>query len=194
VRRTAPALLGALGALAAIVGTSSVLADDGKRPNVRVGMFSGGRCGKLADSLPTLVARSGLRPGDAVADVVVCVANGGETGQLSLAVSELVDVDLACSDGEASVDTSCGGNRLGELSPSLVQQAVTGSCASLAVDGAPERTLATLALTPLLVRERLRRNDTICIRLRLLYRAPNTAAFASQSDRTTWRYVFLLST
>jgi hypothetical protein len=190
VRRAAAALLAGL---IAVGMASAVLARDEKRPDVRVALMAGGRCGKPADSLPVLVTARNIRPGDVAGDVVVCVSSTGDAARLSLAVTELVDLDPGCSDGEAAVDTSCGGGRRGELSPSLVQQVAVGACPEQGIDGALERRLAALTSNPLVLRDRVRRTELLCVRLRLIYRPADADTAVSQSDRTTWRYTFALT-
>jgi hypothetical protein len=190
VRRAAAALLAGL---IAVGVASTVLAGDEPRPDVRVAQLSGGRCGKPADSLPILITARGIRPGDVAGDVVACVSSTGDAGRLSLAATELADLDPACSAGEDAVDPSCGGDRPGELSASLVQQVAVDACPAQGIDGALERHLPALAASPLVLRDRLRRNELLCVRLRLLYRASGFAAIGSQSDRTAWRYTFVLT-
>lgn len=190
MRRAAAALLAGV---IAIVASSAVLAGDDPRPDVQVARLDGGRCGKLADSLPVLITAQGIRPGDVAGDVVVCVSSTGDAGRLTLAATELVDVDPECSEGEAAVDSSCGGSRRGELSPSLLQQVAVDACPAQGIDGALERRLPALTASGLVLRERLRRNELVCVRLRLVYRPSDSEAVVSQSDRTLWRYSFSLT-
>jgi hypothetical protein len=185
-------------AAVALSGVAAVRADDDDNEvDVKVAKLTSGRCGKLADSLPVLISRTGARPGEVAGDVTVCVANTGEdTGPLSLRVLELVDVDAACTGAEATRDTTCGGGKRGELSPALLQQVGLGACPSVpsATNPALDRRLPTLQAGSLLLVDRLRRNQVVCVRLRLRYEPPDlNASIASQSDRTTWRYAFTLT-
>lgn len=125
------------------------------------------------------------------------MVGGGDDGRLlSLSVSELVDIDSRCTNGEPAGDATCGGDQAGELSASLVQQVGLGPCPA----GPPvvrpvlQRGLPALRERPLVLQERLRRGEVVCVRLRLLYENTDFAAgIVSQSDRTTWRYVFGLT-
>jgi hypothetical protein len=190
---TALATVVALGAVAAVAADD----DDDNGADVKVAKLSNGRCGKLADSLPVLVSRSGVRPGEVVGDVTVCVANSGEdAAQLSLRVSELIDVDRACTGAESTRDTTCGANQRGELSPALLQQVGLGACPSVpsASNPALDRRLPALQASSLVLADRLRRKEVVCVRLRLRFEPPDSdAAIGSQSDRTTWRYGFTLN-
>ena len=182
-----------LAGLIAVALASTVPARDEKGPDVKVALLVDGRCGKPADSLPILITARGIRPGDVAGDVLVCVTSAGDAGRLRLAATEVVDLDPACSQGEAAVDASCGGGARGELSPSLVQQVAVRDCPANGIAGALERGLPALASSPLVLRDRISGRDLLCVRLRLLYRASASDAVVSQSDRTTWRYSFSLT-
>ncbi len=193
-------LVAVLAAALSLGAVSAVRADDDDddgRADVKVARLADGKCGKLADSLPVLVSLAGARPGEVVGDVTVCVANsGGSAARLTLRVLELVDLDPACTGAESTRDSSCGGGRRGELSPSLLQQVGLGQCPSVppAIDPALERRLPALQAGTLLLVERLRRSQVVCVRLRLRYEpAGSEASITSQSDRTTWRYAFTLT-
>lgn len=177
-------------------GVSTVAAHDDDRDDVevRVAKLVNGRCGQLSGSLPALISRTGVRPGEVAGDVTVCVENhGNETARLSLRVTELVDVDPACTGAESTRDSNCGGGKRGELGPSLLQQVGLGSCPSVPSDTnrTLDRRLPALQSSSLTLVDRLRRKEFVCVRLRLRYEPPDAnAAIASQTDRTTWRYVF----
>ena len=186
-------------AAVALTGISAVRADDDDDDgtDVKVAKLANGRCGKLADSLPVLISRTGVRPGEVVGDVTVCVANSGEeAGLLSLRALELVDVDRSCTGAESTRDTTCGGSRRGELSPTLLQQVGLGACPSVpsATNPTLDRRLPGLQGSSLVLIDRLARKQVACIRLRLKYEPPDEGAgVVSQSDRATWRYAFSLS-
>lgn len=195
---------GVIAVLAAAVSLGAVSAvgaheddDDDDEVNVKVAMLTNSRCGKLANSLPVLISRTGAQPGETVGDVTVCVANAGEDAALlSLRVLELADIDPACTGAEPTRDPTCGGSTRGELSPSLLQQVGLGACPSVppATNPALDRPLPTLQASPLVLVERLRHKQVVCVRLRLRYEPPDSdAAIASQSDRTTWRYAFTVT-
>jgi hypothetical protein len=169
--------------------------DDHDDVEVGVSLLANGRCGHLEGSLPTLVTRNGLAPGEVAGDVTVCVANtGDEDAVLTLGATELVELDPRCTGTESVADQTCGQGKRGELGPSLLQQVAIGSCP--AVLGTPllDRRLTALAAGPLVLSNRLRANQLVCVRLRLRYEPPDAAAaVASQSDRTFWRYAFTVA-
>jgi hypothetical protein len=191
-------VIAVLAAAASLGVVSTVGADDDRdEPDVKVAKLTDGRCGKHADSLPVLISRTGARPGEVVGDVTVCVANSGDDAALlSLRVLELVDVDPACTGAEPTRDTTCGGGKRGELGPTLLQQVGLGACPSIppATDPTLDRRLPALQASPLVLLDRLRRGQLVCVRLRLRYEPPDSgASIASQSDRTTWRYAFTVT-
>jgi hypothetical protein len=190
-------VIAALVAAVALSGVAAVRADDDDETDVKVAKLANGRCGKLADSLPVLISRTGVRPGEVAGDVTVCVANSGEeAGLLSLRALELVDVDRSCTGAESTRDTTCGGSRRGELSPTLLQQVGLGACPSVPPTTNPtlDRRLPALHASSLTLVDRLGRNQLVCVRLRLRYEPPDIdASIASQSDRATWRYAFSLT-
>lgn len=185
------ALVVALGAVAAVAAHG-----DRDDADIKVAKLLNGRCGKLADSLPVLISSTGAKPGEAVSDVTVCVANSGDgAALLSLHVLELVDTDPACTGTESTLDTTCGGTQRGELSPTLLQQVGVGKCQSVlpATNPAFDRRLAPAPASSLILVGRLARKEVVCVRLRLRYEPPDSdAGIASQSDRATWRYAFNL--
>jgi hypothetical protein len=187
----------ALLALLTLGAVSTVAAHgDDNEPEVKVSMLANGRCGHLEGSLPALITRNGIRPGDVAGDVTVCVANTGDgDATLSLGVTELVELDPRCTDSEATRDASCGGGRRGELGPSLLQQVGIGGCPSTPeASPALERRLTALQAGSLGLRDRLGEQELVCVRLRLRYEPTDTAAaVASQSDRTFWRYALTVT-
>jgi hypothetical protein len=178
------------------VSTVGAHDDDDDDVEVRVAKVSNGKCGKLTDSLPVLISRTGIRPGEVAGDVTVCVENhGDETALLTLRVLELAEVDPACTGAEPTRDSSCGGGKRGELGSSLLQQVGLGTCPSVpsATNPALDRRLPNLQTSSLVLVDRLRRKQIVCVRLRLRYEPPSSdASIASQSDRVTWRYGFTL--
>lgn len=187
------ALLALVAAFALGVASSVGAHDDDDRDvEVKVSKVVNGRCGDLEDSLPALVASTGLAAGDVAGDVTVCVANTGEEDVLlTLRATDLVELDSRCTGEEATVDATCGWARRGELGPALLQELGVGSCPAPGVAPALARRLTELAAGSLVLFERLREQQLVCVRLRLRYEPPSAAAaVASQSDRTFWRYAF----
>lgn len=197
-RPVAWAVIATVAAAVCLSVASPLGADDDGRADVKVATLADGRCGKLTDSLPALISPSGTRPGEVAGDVTVCVANRGDgDGPLSLRVLELADRDPACTGAEPTRDTTCGGGKRGELSASLLQHVGLGACPSVpsAADPTLERRLPALQASSLILVDRLRRSQVVCVRLLLRYEPPDAdAEVASQSDRTTWRYAFTLRT
>jgi hypothetical protein len=178
----------------ALLGAPSAASGGDPKPDLQAAVFTGGDCGTFGDSLPVLVTRANIRPGEIAADVSVCLKVIGVDGrQLSLTVGELVELDVSCTGDERTLDRSCGGLARGELAASLVQQVGVAPCAATPPPSNPalERRLPTLRDSPLTVMTQLRRGDLACVRLILVYQVTGpTQAVVSQSDRVTWRYVF----
>ncbi|HUP84150.1 MAG TPA: hypothetical protein VM143_00660 [Acidimicrobiales bacterium] len=177
-----------------VVATGTAAGDDADtaKPDLKVAVRSpSGTCGPYADDLPVLVARSNVAPGGTVADVGICVTNRGRPARVDLFVRELVDLDVACSPDEASVDATCGSNGRGELSPALAQGVgVSASCSPQpAVDEGSVRALPSLSAAPVRIADRLRNRDVVCVRLLLRFAPAADDLGRVQSDRTTWRYL-----
>lgn len=198
-----------LAAAAATLNVRTAAADDERRPLLKVAVYASGKCGKFADSLPTLVSRTGSRPGDPVSDLTVCVTNDGRRdGSVSLSITERSELDIGC-DGQESLDDSTCGSRgrptemvlprvvvtsfgSGELGTSLLQRIGVGGCTSPppVVSPAAGYRLPDLE-RPVGLAGRLRPGQVLCAHLVLSYSPVDTrAGVVSQSDRTTWRYVF----
>jgi hypothetical protein len=182
----------------ALLGAPSAASGGGDpKPDLRAAVFTGGACGTFGDSLPLLVTRANLRPGDVAGDVSVCLKVVGDDGrQLRLTVGELVDVDASCTGDEGTLDRSCGAMGRGELAASLIQQVGVAQCSDKPppTDPALDRRLPSLRDEALTLMSRLRRGELACVRLVLVYQVTDpTAAVVSQSDRVTWRYAFSVS-
>ena len=193
-RRTRRALgLLAIVAVSALIGPG-VAVGSPSAPDLRVALMGAGGCGTFADSLPVLVTRPDIRPGDVAGDVTVCMKVLGSDGRKPrLQVAELVDLDAACTGDERAVDRTCGGMGQGELAASLLQQTGFGPCSVTLppINSGLERRLTALRDDALVLASKLRVGEVACTRLQLVYRpAGLAAAIASQSDRVTWRYAF----
>ncbi|MEX2246545.1 MAG: hypothetical protein WEC75_07645 [Dehalococcoidia bacterium] len=196
-RSLAIALLVASVALLLLIPSAGAAHGEGRHrdapPDLEVALRLDGRCGRFADSLPPLVIASGVRAGETVADVDICVRSrgNGEAGPLSLQATELVDVEVACTGDEGLVDASCGTAAAGELSQVLLQDLGVGSCRkNAALTPSWQLPLADLAESPIVLNPEL--NGRICVRLRLSYSPGVDGATAGQSDRSSWRYTFTL--
>jgi hypothetical protein len=196
VRTSRVALAIALAGIVAVGGAPLVGARSDQGPDIKVALISDGRCGKQADALPVLVAATGTKPGDLVGDITVCIwSRGGQTLTLiSLTAVELLDVEGACTGDEAAVDTTCGAGQQGELSASLVHQIGTGICPSVSdARLLVQRRLSDLAASPVAL-GLMGRNDLVCVRMRVrLQTADPSVAARSQTDRSSWRYAFSLT-
>jgi hypothetical protein len=179
-----------------VVTTGSAGADSASGPDLQVAVVEGGKCGAFADSLPVLFTRIGVRAGQTVDDVSVCVTNAGEgAGVLRIRIDERVEVDSSCSGDEADADGTCGGGDAGELGRALLQEIGTERCRRPRppVDLTREGRLPDLE-SPVLLAERLSPGHLLCVRLVLRYAPADGAALVvSQSDTTSWRYAFDLS-
>jgi hypothetical protein len=187
------ALAAAITAACVVAAGGSAVADGGPAPALGVSLEANGACGSFADSLPALVARTGVRPGEEVGDVTLCATNQGHgAGALHVRVAERVELEAGCSGDEADGDPSCGGAGAGELGPALVQQVAVERCSRRGPPAgeALERALPDLE-SPVRIAGRLTPGHVVCVRLRLRYAPADTRAeLASQSDSTSWRYVF----
>jgi hypothetical protein len=163
--------------------------------NLQAALVTNGRCGAFSDTVGTLVAENDFNPTARSLPRRVCLRNAGrESGRVSLRVSGLTDVDIACSPEEAAVDATCGRNAAGELGASVVQlYGIDRGCTNAAVT---ERSTSMPAMTsaPLLLAPELRAGEVMCVALRIEH-APGSerAALAAQSDRVGWSYIFELS-
>jgi hypothetical protein len=159
--------------------------------DIVVAIRTGGVCGTFAQSLPTLVSKTDMRPGDRIDPIEICLRNVGTAkGAARLTVIDRVDSETGCSAGEAAADASCGGTGIGELGgqlvvPIAIRPGCTGKLSSAI--GYPFDTL-TRSSAPV---DTLRPGASSCVVLGLEYRPSSaTAAAASQTDRVTWRYAF----
>jgi hypothetical protein len=162
--------------------------------DIVVAIRTGGVCGTFAQSLPTLVSKTDMRPGDRIDPIEICLRNVGTAkGAARLTVIDRVDSETGCSAGEAAADASCGGTGIGELGgqlvvPIAIRPGCTGKLSSAI--GYPFDTL-TRSSAPV---DTLRPGASSCVVLGLEYRPSSiTAAAASQTDRVTWRYAFDLT-
>jgi hypothetical protein len=196
IRRCTRPAIGVLVCLlaVAVLGAPSAASGGDPKPDLQAAVFSGGGCGAFGDSLPVLVTRANIRPGEIASDVSVCLKVIGADGRdVSLTVIELVELDISCTGDERTLDRSCGGLARGELAASLVQRVGVSPCAAAPppTDPALERRLPILRDEALTLMTRLRRGELACVRLVLVYEVTGPpAAVVSQSDRVTWRYAF----
>jgi hypothetical protein len=189
---------GAVLVAAVVAGALAGSADAAPKPppalDIVVAVRTGGVCGTFAQSLPTLVSKNDVRPGDRIDPIEICLRNDGTAkGAARLTVIDRVDSETACSPGEAAADPSCGGTGVGELGgqlvvPIAIRPGCTGKLSSSI--GYP---FDTLSRTPAPA-DTLRPGASSCVVLGLEYRPSSaTAAAASQTDRVTWRYAFDLT-
>ena len=183
------AALGLLAWVPAAIGAGSQ--ERGQSVDLQVALRAAGKCGTWAESLPALVIRSGLQPGDRMPDVEVCLRNrGNATGIAWLRVIERGETETACTADEPTVDPTCAIGMAGELGDGLgVIVALRAGCAGQA-SPIVRLPFGFLHQYPVPVAE-LRKNEVSCVILGLEYRVSTAqAAAASQTDRVTWRYAF----
>jgi hypothetical protein len=156
-------------------------------------------CGTFSDDLATALFNFTANTGSD--ERFLCVRNDGSSAvDLSLSAVDIEDADVACTGDEAAFgDTTCGEDaqanpQLGELSPNLtietdLYDCMTGS--GLLTPGVPDfsSSLAGLGGTPESLGS-LSAGGSVCVRLRVSWRATDTAAQVSQSDASTWRFAF----
>ncbi len=152
-------------------------------------------CGSLSEELASgFFSAADVNAGYSAGPAYFCVKNvGSQPVSLSALASELVDVEEACTDDEAAFDSTCGDNKVGELSAVLrITYQNLGSCVSGAGGGSPltltlrNNAIAHADLGTLAV------GQTTCYSVAIAY--PATAAAdvvqGAQSDATTWRITF----
>jgi hypothetical protein len=159
-------------------------------------------CDTFSDDLATPLftfTASTIGSGD---ERFLCVQNVGSSAvDLSLTAIDIVDADVACTGDEAAFgDTTCGPNQstlqpqAGELSPNLTIETDLYDCnmgTGLLQVGVPDfsSSLADLGTTPTALWN-LPAGGSVCVRLRVHWRATGDAAQVSQSDEATWRFAF----
>jgi hypothetical protein len=131
----------------------------------------------------------------------LCVRNDGSSAvNLSLTAIDIVDSDIACTGDEAAFgDTTCGLDQTtmqpqaGELSPNLTIETNLYDC-GMGIELLPivpnfSSSLADLGATPTGLWS-LAPGGSVCVQLRVFWRATGDAAQVSQSDEATWRFAF----
>lgn len=166
--------------------------------DVQVALRGSAGCGAFTDGLPPLVLEEVGGPGSTTPVVEVCVANRGTSrGHLTMAVTDVVDRELDCSQDEAAVDDSCVAGEPGELGGTVVQVAEVDPRCSKPPGSRAESLLApftSLAGDPLVLHGSMHPQEVVCVALRLVYQPPTFDDQArTQSDALTWRYAFDLS-
>lgn len=158
-------------------------------------------CGTFVDDLATplftFTATSGN--GD---ERFLCLRNDGSSPvDVSLSAIDIVDADIDCTGDEAAFgDATCGVNQstaqpqAGELSPNLTIETDLYDCSTgggLITPGVPDfsSSLAGLGSTPESLWS-VSAGGSVCVRLRVFWRATGDAAQISQSDESTWRFAF----
>ena len=162
--------------------------------DLEVALRTNGKCGTWAQRLGPIAVVTGLQPGVATSPVEICLRNkGSATGTLFGSVVDRVDVEIACTGDEPSVDQTCVPGAMGELgSVLLIVGALRPGCSGAA--GTALSASFNEAAIPIRLGE-LKKNAETCVQLRLDYPSttPALATLAAQTDRLTWRYAFDLS-
>jgi hypothetical protein len=167
-----------------------------KAPDVQLAIRSPmGTCGTFADTLPALVTATDVAADTTIADLSICIRNAGTAdGVLAFGADELQDIDTGCTGDENTVDASCGGGSVGELSARLIQRIGTNDCRGVpATTPTWDRSLAQFAASPVVLTTRLMKGKQLCAHLVMRYEPTAASAVGAQSDRATWRYAFTLT-
>jgi hypothetical protein len=160
-----------------------------RKPDLQIALHDGRKCGAFTTAIAGLVAMR-----DAVADdespaVRICV-KAGVQGSVNLRVADLLDTETACTGSEAQVDASCADGDTGELSTSLLEVLTLERTCGRAV------ATVTVPLRQLLTHPSegvpIEPGSPSCVVMRTRYAPVGTdAAHAAQTDRATWRFVFV---
>ena len=165
------------------------------RVDLDVALRVDGSCERYRENLPTMVTASGLEPGTSTDTVTVCTrSKGADDTRLTLAVSDVVETDVACTGDEGDVDATCGADQAGELGANLtVRLAVQPKCKG-PFGAARTVGFTELATGAVLVAPVVKQHQVDCVAVTLAYAAsPVEAVSRAQTDRVRWRYVFDLS-
>ena len=164
-------------------------------------------CDPYTDDLTTQLFHFTANSGSAD-ERFFCLVNAGSSPvDLSLTAIDITDLDVDCTGDEAAFgDSTCGEDQTtlvpqaGELSPNLTVEADTYHCstgAGLGTPGVPDysSSLADLGTTPIAIDNNLTggilgAGASVCVRLRVSWRASGDAAQVSQSDEATWKFAF----
>ena len=150
-------------------------------------------CGTFDEDLVTgIITVSDLTPGGSDFGVGnLCLKNvGSRTLDISSSAIDLVDTDHACTGDEASVDATCGGDGLGELSAELTVEFIRSTCvAPLNLLGDDD--LGNLTSTPFSLGS-IAPDEVACFRIGVIDLAQTTGDMITitQSDTSTWRFAF----
>jgi hypothetical protein len=157
-------------------------------------------CGTFVDDLATPLFNFTATAGSGD-ERFLCLENDGSSAvDVSVTAIDITDLDIQCTGDEAAFgDTTCGEDgqmnpQAGELSPNLtietdLYDCMTGSATGTV--GVPDfsSSLAGLGATPEALGS-LSAGGSLCVRLRVFWRATGDAAQLSQSDEATWRFAF----
>jgi hypothetical protein len=160
--------------------------------------FQGIACGAFADDSATpLFSATSLASTD-YPEARICLKNAGTTTlAIAMAAIDIVDVDTACSSGEAEAgDTTCGQDLQGELSFALVAIVNRNDCANGGVSTQMASDfLASLAFTSLAVPgDPLAPGEIACYWVAINWSGNNSHVDSTiqftQTDSVTWRFAF----
>lgn len=152
-------------------------------------------CGSLSEELASgFFTAAEIAVGYSSTDAAFCVKNvGSQPVSLSALATDLVDAEEACTGDEAAFDSTCGDNKVGELSAVLnITYKTYGNCVNGVGGGATQTlVLRNNASTPATLGT-LAVGQTTCYFVAINY--PSTTAAdavqGAQSDATTWRITF----
>lgn len=151
-------------------------------------------CGSYVENLSTpWITATDVEHGDSSSWIPFCLRNiGSQSVSLTLGVVDLTDVDVACTGDEATYDTTCGGDGLGELAASLYATFWERDCTTGALVTGTFRNgfLPELAATPTAY-DSVAPGQVRCFEVAYQVYAPEAATQQTQqSDTATWRFRF----
>ena len=147
-------------------------------------------CGPYAEDLATgIITATEMVPlGDSVRGYL-CLKNvGSRAVDITASVIDLVDTDTACSGDEAALDTTCGNDQVGELSPVLQVFMFSSDC-SVGGTSLGSSQIGTMATTPFSLPS-LAPGAVQCLAFEVQDQAQSDNVTTSQSDTATWRFAF----
>ena len=157
---------------------------------------NGYECAGFQDDLTSPVSfGSEVQPGWGSPDTVYCLQNAGAAPiDLSLAVTDLLDLEVACTGDEGALDLSCGPGFEGELSPLLDISTSPIECDTAIVGPGRGDSFGALTqnATALPGDATLAPGEVACWSIRIRYPdlIPAEMVQRAQSDSVNWTFVF----
>ena len=147
-------------------------------------------CGTFVDDLETGIFTATELVANSSFHAYVCVRNAGSRHlDITTSVIDLVDTDTGCTGDEGSLDTTCGGDQLGELSGVVGVYGSVGSCSDVGTGFVSGNKLDSMASTPVALTS-LEPGEHACVHFGIELDAVGDAITTTQSDTVTWKFAF----